>query len=74
VFFLPIEDSLLGAHYIWRRYSCGSNESSGYYGMACTDKHTRSTYIYGLRRILLMTRQGDFEDNEFDHEITEENE
>jgi hypothetical protein len=34
----------------------------GYYGMANTDKHTRSTQLYGFSRILPMIRRRFFED------------
>ena len=42
MFFLPIEDSLLGTCNIWWRYCCGSNKSRGDYGMANTEKCTTS--------------------------------
>jgi hypothetical protein len=41
--FLSIEDSLLRACHLRRRYRRGSSEGRGYYGMACADERPRST-------------------------------
>jgi hypothetical protein len=48
------------------------DESRGYYGMACTEKCTRSMQLYGFSRILPMVRRRFFEDRKSDHGIAEE--
>jgi hypothetical protein len=72
MFFLSIDDSLFVECYLWKRHHYGSNEYRGYYGMTFIDECTRSTYLYGFRRILSMVRRRFLEDRKSDHGITEE--